>query len=35
MRLENGIGRPDDWAEALAYRLECELRLLQLENETR
>ena len=32
---ESGVGRPDDWAEALAYRLQCELRLLQLENEAK
>ncbi len=35
VRFEMGLGRPDEWAEALAYRLQCELRLLQLEKKAK
>ena len=30
LRYREGVGRPDDAAEATAFRLQCELRLLQL-----
>ena len=31
LRANNGVGRPDDAAMAKAFRLQCELRLLQLD----
>ncbi len=35
LRFAQGVGRPDEMYEAMGYRIQCELRLLQLKNQSK